>query len=131
MLYSHGTLATGGSDGTVAVWDHRAKKRLRLYPRFPTAVSALAFSADGTRLAIGVSTTHEDNNKNATSDDPMTKRKLELLQERKEDANYVGIIVRTVGDELKVRFVSFIVLRVIVNLNSVPPTISYGLPIPK
>jgi cell cycle arrest protein BUB3 len=84
------------------VWDHRAKKRLRLFQRFPTAVSALAFSADGTRLAFGISATQEEDSRGANSDDPATKRKHELLQERKEDLNYVGIIVRSVGAELKV-----------------------------
>lgn len=55
----YGTFATGGSDGGVCVWDGEAKKRLwRLNP-FDTAVSALAFSADGSRLAVGISYTFD------------------------------------------------------------------------
>lgn len=59
----HGTFATGGSDGGVCVWDGLAKKRLwRLNP-FDTAVSSLCFSADGTKLAIGVSYTFDTGEK--------------------------------------------------------------------
>jgi len=61
----HGTFATGGSDGGVCVWDGYAKKRLwRLNP-FDTSVSSLCFSADGTRLAIGVSYTFDQGDKSA------------------------------------------------------------------
>jgi len=87
----YGTLATGGSDGTVAVWDHRAKKRIKLYNRLPTAVSALAFSVDGTRLAIGVSSM-QDVAPNALK----KEHKLEG-----DDPNHVSIVVKTVGEELK------------------------------
>mmetsp|Transcript_44978 Transcript_44978/g.101183 ORF Transcript_44978/g.101183 Transcript_44978/m.101183 type:complete len:329 (+) Transcript_44978:104-1090(+) len=56
---THGTFATGGSDGGVCVWDGYAKKRLwRLNP-FDTSISSLAFSADGQQLAIGVSYTFD------------------------------------------------------------------------
>lgn len=92
LLFRYGTLATGGSDGTVAVWDHRAKKRLKLYNRLPTAISALAFNDDGSKLAIGVSSMQD-----VTSDD----RKEELKQ-KGDDPNHVSIVVRTVGEELKV-----------------------------
>ncbi|WVQ79167.1 hypothetical protein IAT38_001263 [Cryptococcus sp. DSM 104549] len=51
----HNTFASGGSDGFISVWDHNAKKRMKLYPKYPTAISALAFSPDGLRLAIGAS----------------------------------------------------------------------------
>ncbi|AEO66675.1 uncharacterized protein THITE_54770 [Thermothielavioides terrestris NRRL 8126] len=50
----HGTFASGGGDGTVALWDAEAKRRMRQYQRFPDGVAALAFSADGRYLAIGV-----------------------------------------------------------------------------
>ncbi|KAL2173827.1 WD40-repeat-containing domain protein [Thermothelomyces heterothallicus CBS 202.75] len=50
----HGTFASGGGDGTVALWDAEAKRRMRQYQRFPESVAALAFSADGRFLAIGV-----------------------------------------------------------------------------
>jgi cell cycle arrest protein BUB3 len=50
----HGTFASGGGDGTVALWDANAKRRLKQYQRFPNSVAALSFSADGKYLAIGV-----------------------------------------------------------------------------
>lgn len=56
----YGTFATGGSDAGVCVWDGEAKKRLwRLNP-FDTSVSAVAFSADGSKLAIGISYTFDN-----------------------------------------------------------------------
>ncbi|KAK4099692.1 WD40 repeat-like protein [Parathielavia hyrcaniae] len=50
----YGTFASGGGDGTVALWDAEAKRRMRQYQRFPDSVAALAFSGDGKYLAIGV-----------------------------------------------------------------------------
>jgi WD40 repeat protein len=85
-------LATGGSDGTVAVWDHRAKKRIKLYNRLPTAISALAFSGDGSRLAVGVSNMQDVTNNVRT----------EELKQKGDDPNHVSIVVKTVGEELKV-----------------------------
>ncbi|KAF4126544.1 cell cycle arrest protein BUB3 [Geosmithia morbida] len=50
----HGTFASGGGDGTVALWDAEAKRRLKQYQKFPNSVAALAFSGDGKYLAVGV-----------------------------------------------------------------------------
>ncbi|KAG5951232.1 hypothetical protein E4U53_003513 [Claviceps sorghi] len=50
----HGTFASGGGDGTVALWDAEAKRRLKQYQKFPNSVASLAFSSDGRYLAIGV-----------------------------------------------------------------------------
>lgn len=50
----YGTFASGGGDGTVALWDAEAKRRMRQYQKFPEAVAALGFSGDGRYLAIGV-----------------------------------------------------------------------------
>ncbi|GJN69593.1 hypothetical protein PCL_02173 [Purpureocillium lilacinum] len=50
----HGTFASGGGDGTVALWDAVAKRRLKQYQKFPNSVAALGFSSDGKYLAIGV-----------------------------------------------------------------------------
>lgn len=55
----HGTVATGGSDGGVCVWDSFAKKRLWKLNPFETSVSSLCFSSDGTQLAIAVSYTFD------------------------------------------------------------------------
>eukprot|EP01066_Platyproteum_vivax_P000295 Platyproteum_vivax@DN10336_c0_g1_i1.p1 len=51
----HGTFATGGSDGTVSVWDGYSMKRLWRMSAFLTSVTSVAFSLDGRQLAIGVS----------------------------------------------------------------------------
>ena len=51
----HGTFATGGSDGGVNLWDGANKKRLAALPQFPTSVAALAFNADGSKLAVASS----------------------------------------------------------------------------
>ncbi|TEB21248.1 WD40 repeat-like protein [Coprinellus micaceus] len=56
----YNTFASAGSDGTVSIWDHKVKKRLRQYPKFPTAVSALAFNCTGTQLAIASSYTWDE-----------------------------------------------------------------------
>ena len=50
----HGTFASGGGDGHVALWDATAKRRLRQFQRFPDSVAAVAFSNDGKYLAMGV-----------------------------------------------------------------------------
>ncbi|KAE8542512.1 hypothetical protein D1P53_001291 [Cryptococcus gattii VGV] len=56
----HNTFASGGSDGFISIWDHNAKKRMKLYPKYPAPISALAFSPDGTKLAIGASYEHDN-----------------------------------------------------------------------
>ncbi|KAI0394385.1 WD40-repeat-containing domain protein [Xylariaceae sp. FL0594] len=51
---TYGTFASGGGDSTVALWDADAKRRMKVYQKFPDSVAALAFSSDGRYLAIGV-----------------------------------------------------------------------------
>uniref|UniRef100_A0A671LIS4 Mitotic checkpoint protein BUB3-like n=1 Tax=Sinocyclocheilus anshuiensis TaxID=1608454 RepID=A0A671LIS4_9TELE len=51
----HNTFATGGSDGFVNIWDPFNKKRLCQFHRYPTSVASLAFSTDGSLLAIACS----------------------------------------------------------------------------
>lgn len=41
------------------IWDWVAKKRLTQLPAYQTSVSALAFSADGSQLAIAASYAYE------------------------------------------------------------------------
>jgi cell cycle arrest protein BUB3 len=50
----YGTFASAGGDGTVALWDAGAKRRMRQYQRFPNSIAAVDFSRDGRFLAIGV-----------------------------------------------------------------------------
>ncbi|KAJ1910366.1 mitotic spindle checkpoint protein Bub3, partial [Mycoemilia scoparia] len=54
----HHTFATGGEDGTVCLWDGFNKKRIKLYPEYPTSVSALSFNCNGKLLAIASSYTY-------------------------------------------------------------------------
>ncbi|XP_038071025.1 mitotic checkpoint protein BUB3-like isoform X2 [Patiria miniata] len=56
----HNTFATGGSDGFVNIWDGFNKKRLCQFHRYPTTISSLAFSKDGSVLAIASSYMFEE-----------------------------------------------------------------------
>ena len=56
----HGTFASGGGDGLVALWDGIAKRRIRLYQRYAASIAALAFSSDGKFLAVAISPGFED-----------------------------------------------------------------------
>lgn len=56
----HGTFATGGGDGVVAIWDAIAKRRIRIYPRLASSVAAMSFSSDGKILATAISPGFED-----------------------------------------------------------------------
>ncbi len=50
----YGTFASGGGDGTVALWDAEAKRRMKQYQKIPNSVWALTFSHNGRYLAMGV-----------------------------------------------------------------------------
>jgi len=82
---SFNTFASAGSDATVSIWDHKVKKRLRQYPRFSGGVAAVAFNCDGSRLAVGVSSTWDEGEAGFKAN-PVTP--------------WLG--VRKVGDEVKV-----------------------------
>ena len=56
---SYGTFASGGSDALVNIWDPANKKRLCQFHKYPTSIAALAFSSDGSQLAIGASYQYE------------------------------------------------------------------------
>ncbi|KAF2263338.1 mitotic checkpoint protein BUB3 [Lojkania enalia] len=51
----HGTFASGGGDGVVALWDGVAKRRIRQYQKFPASVASITFSEDGKFMAVAVS----------------------------------------------------------------------------
>jgi cell cycle arrest protein BUB3 len=59
----YGTFATGGSDGVVNVWDGQNKKRLSQFSKYPTSIAAVAFSENGSTLAIASSYTFEEGEK--------------------------------------------------------------------
>lgn len=71
------TFATGGCDGTVVLWDAQQKKKLVALPKFPTSISALAFSEDGTELAIASSYTHEEGDREHPQDEVYIRKILE------------------------------------------------------
>eukprot|EP01067_Filipodium_phascolosomae_P008172 Filipodium_phascolosomae@DN6882_c0_g1_i1.p1 len=56
----YGTFATGGCDGTVAVWDGMNKKRLWRIQDAETSIASLCFSAEGDKLAVAESYTFEE-----------------------------------------------------------------------
>ena len=56
----HGTFASGGGDGVVALWDGLAKRRIRQYQRYSASIASLSFSNDGKYLAVAVSPGFED-----------------------------------------------------------------------
>lgn len=56
----HGTFATGGGDGVVAIWDAIAKRRIRIYQKYASSVAAMSFSTDGKYLAVAISPGFED-----------------------------------------------------------------------
>lgn len=58
----YNTFATGGSDGLVNIWDGQNKKRLCQFHKYPTSISSLSFSNDGSVLAIASSYMHEQEN---------------------------------------------------------------------
>jgi cell cycle arrest protein BUB3 len=64
----YGTFATGGCDGTVSLWDGANKKRLAQLRAYPTSIAALAFSHDGSTLAIASSYTYEEGEKEHPED---------------------------------------------------------------
>jgi len=70
------TFATGGCDGTVVLWDGRNKKKLTALPAFPTSISAMCFSPDGTELAIASSYTHEEGDRENHPRDELYVRRI-------------------------------------------------------
>lgn len=56
----HGTFASGGGDGVVAIWDAIAKRRIRIYQKYASSVAAMSFSTNGKYLAVAISPGFED-----------------------------------------------------------------------
>lgn len=56
----HGTFATGGGDGVLAIWDAIAKRRIRIYPKLASSIAATSFSSNGKYLATAISPGAED-----------------------------------------------------------------------
>jgi cell cycle arrest protein BUB3 len=84
------TFASGGSDATISVWDHKVKKRLRQYPKFNNPVSSLSFNCDGTKMAAGVSYTWDEGETGLKTAEPPS------------------VVIRKLGDEVKVSITPFV-----------------------
>lgn len=97
ITYRYNTFASAGSDGTVSVWDHKSKKRLRQFTKFHSAVPSVSFNCDGTKLAIGVSYNWDEGAEGA------------------KHAERPSVFIREVGPELKVSHspVNFYVMHII------------------
>ena len=81
------TFASAGSDVMVSIWDHKVKKRLKQYPKFPGGVAAIAFNCDGSMITVGVSSTWDEGEEGFNPVIP-----------------WLGVM--KVGDEVKVCFLS-------------------------
>ncbi|ORZ40030.1 WD40 repeat-containing protein [Catenaria anguillulae PL171] len=57
------TFASAGADGVVGIWDGIKKKRIRALPRQATSISSVSFSPTGDKLAMAVSYTWEEGDK--------------------------------------------------------------------
>lgn len=90
--FRYNTFASAGSDGTVSIWDHKSKKRLRQYSKYSDAVNSIAFNSDGTRLAVGVSYNWDEGAAGARA-----------FGERNPK-----VWIRDIGDEVKVRLLFFL-----------------------
>ena len=51
----YGTMASGGSDGVVNIWDINNKKRMSQFRRQASTISSMDFSKDGKVLALSIS----------------------------------------------------------------------------
>ncbi|KAL1587934.1 hypothetical protein WHR41_03406 [Cladosporium halotolerans] len=77
----HGTFATGGGDGVIALWDAQSKRRVKQYNKQVASVAALDFSPDGKYLAAGVSPGFEDG-----------------MEECDFDPNLIKVVVRELAE---------------------------------
>ena len=64
----HGSFASGGGDGVVALWDAVAKRRMKQFQRYSLSVAALDFSSDGKYLAVGLCPGFEDGQEDYTGE---------------------------------------------------------------
>jgi len=81
----YNTFASAGSDATLSIWDHKVKKRLRQFPKYPAPITALAFNNDN-KLAVGVGYAWDEGEEGL----------------RKTGGSVgAGIWIRTLGDEVK------------------------------
>ncbi|KAM0683238.1 hypothetical protein MDAP_001656 [Mitosporidium daphniae] len=66
--------ATGGSDASACIWDLVAKRRIKIFPGFPTSISALDFDLSGQFLAVASSYCFEEGEKDTPLDSIYIKK---------------------------------------------------------
>lgn len=64
----YGTLASGGSDGMVNLWDGVHQHRIRQFPKYPEEISSVAFNCNGSELAVACSYTFDEGERPKASD---------------------------------------------------------------
>ena len=78
----HGTFATGGGDGVVALWDANTKRRIKQYGKLGASIAALDFSPDGgSFLAVAASPGFEDGREDTEPDPSQVKVFVRVLAE--------------------------------------------------
>ncbi|KAI0557295.1 WD40/YVTN repeat-like containing protein [Gracilaria domingensis] len=65
----YSSFTTGGADGYVCFWDGDAKKRITQFSKYPTSVASLDFDSDAKRIAVAVSYTFEQGEKDHPPDE--------------------------------------------------------------
>ncbi|PXF48124.1 Mitotic checkpoint protein bub3 [Gracilariopsis chorda] len=69
----YSSFTTGGADGQVSFWDGDAKKRISQFSRYPTSVASLDFDAEVRRIAVAVSYTFEEGEKDHPPDEVIVR----------------------------------------------------------
>ncbi|RDL39825.1 uncharacterized protein BP5553_04165 [Venustampulla echinocandica] len=123
----HGTFASGGGDGVVALWDANAKRRIRQYQKYPQSVAALAFSCDGNYLAIGVCPGFENGQEDYTGEG-VTKVYVRELGETEAKGKGAKKPIELIADEAGTLEADFLVEYVTadIDLDSTNPKMPFS-----
>ncbi|KAL7449919.1 hypothetical protein ACHAWC_001924 [Mediolabrus comicus] len=73
----HGTFATGGADGTVVTWDGNNKKKIANIVKLQNSIACLAYSFDGSELAMASSYTFEEGERDHPREEIYVREVLE------------------------------------------------------
>ncbi|CAN8074286.1 unnamed protein product [Agarophyton chilense] len=71
--HKYSSFTTGGADGYVSFWDGDAKKRITQFSRYPTSVASLDFNTEVKRIAVAVSYTFEEGEKDHPPDEVIVR----------------------------------------------------------
>lgn len=70
----YGSFATGGGDGHISFWDGTARKRIAQFARYPTSIASIDFDPSSERIAVAVSYTFEEGEKDHPPDEVHIRR---------------------------------------------------------